>query len=181
MFAWAILTWKLTTRANYDEQERELLLESPDASYVSLPTSSALEQPASAIMQLETHELFDNVAPYQHLAEICSSNGVLAIINQLVETALPAFGTHVDKVSRDRIRLLFLQLLRAGLGNDILGYVEDLILTTYTILAGDRAFRAWVDEPSCLQADPVVSYFLEDEDVLRPQLFDIARQRFPAR
>jgi nuclear pore complex protein Nup188 len=179
MFAWAILTWKLTTRANYDEQERELLLESPDASYVSLPTSSALEQPASAIMQLETHELFDNVAPYQHLAEICSSNGVLAIINQLVETALPAFGTHVDKVSRDRIRLLFLQLLRAGLGNDILGYVEDLILTTYTILAGDRAFRAWVDEPSCLQADPVVSYFLEDEDVLRPQLFDIARQRFP--
>jgi nuclear pore complex protein Nup188 len=179
IFAWAILTWKLTSRANYDEQERELLLESPEASYVTLPTSSALEEPASAIAQLEGHELFENVVPYQNLAEICSRHGVLAIINQLVETAIPALGTHVDRVSRDRIRLLFLQLLRAGVGNDIVGYSEDLIVTTYTILAGNRAFRAWVDEPSSHQADPVVSYFLEDEHVLRPLLLNQARQRYP--
>jgi nuclear pore complex protein Nup188 len=179
MFAWAILTWKLTSRATYDEQERERALESPDASYTSVPAPSPLEDPALAVTRLETHELFDNVVPYQSLAEASSRDGVLAIINQLVETALPAFGTQIDQVTRDRIRLLFLQLIRAGLGNDIVGYSPDLIVTTYTILAGDRAFRAWVDEETSRQADPVVSYFLEDEDVLRPLLLNEARLRYP--
>jgi nuclear pore complex protein Nup188 len=179
IFAWAILTWKLTSRASHEEQERERLLESPDASYVSLPAPSTLEEPALAVTRLETHELFDSAIPYQDLAEASSRDGVLAIVNQLVETALPAFGTCVDQVSRDRIRLLFLQLLRAALGSDIVGYSPDLIVTTYTILAGDRAFRAWVDEDSTRQADPVVSYFLEDEYVLRPLLLNEARLRYP--
>jgi nuclear pore complex protein Nup188 len=179
IFAWAILTWKLTSRSTYDEQERERALESPDASYSSVPTPSTLEEPALAVTRLETHELFDNVVPYQNLAEASSRDGVLAIINQLVETALPAFGTQIDQVTRDRIRLLFLQLIRAGLGSDIVGYSPDLIVTTYTILAGDRAFRAWVDEETSRQADPVVSYFLEDEYVLRPLLLNEARLRYP--
>jgi nuclear pore complex protein Nup188 len=132
-----------------------------------------------AVTRLEAHELFDNVVPYQNLAEASSRDGVLAIINQLVETALPAFGTQIDQVTRDRIRLLFLQLIRAGLGSDIVGYSPDLIVTTYTILAGDRAFRAWVDEETTRQADPVVSYFLEDEYVLRPLLLNEARLRYP--
>jgi nuclear pore complex protein Nup188 len=178
-FAWAIITWKLTSRASYEEQERERLLESPNASYVSLPVPSTLEEPALAITRLESHELFDSVVPYQDLAEASSRDGVLAIVNQLVETALPTLGTHVDQVSRDRIRLLFLQLLRAALGSDIVGYSPDLIVTTYTILAGDRSFRAWVDEDTARQADPVVSYFLEDEYILRPLLLNEARLRYP--
>ncbi|KAF1918338.1 nucleoporin subcomplex protein binding to Pom34-domain-containing protein [Ampelomyces quisqualis] len=179
VFAWAIITWKLTSRASYDEQERERLLESLDASHVSLPAPSPLEEPALAVTRLETHELFDNVLPYQDLAEASSRDGVLGIINQLIEIALPAFGTRVDQISRDRMRLLFLQLLRAGLGSDIVGYSPDLIVTTYTILAGDRAFRTWVDEDAPHQADPVVSYFLEDEYVLRPMLLNEARLRYP--
>tara|TARA_R110002003_G_scaffold138_7_gene12697 strand:+ start:2463 stop:6911 length:4449 start_codon:yes stop_codon:yes gene_type:complete len=179
LFAWAILTWKLTSRASYEEQERERLLEAPSASYVSIPTPSTLEEPALAVTRLDTHELFDNIVPYQCLAEAGCKHGVLAIVTQLVETALPAFGTHVDQVSRDRIRLLFLQLIRAALGSDIAGYSPELIVTTYTILAGDRSFRAWIDEDASRQADPVVSYFLEDEYVLRPLLLDEARLRYP--
>jgi nuclear pore complex protein Nup188 len=179
IFAWAIVTWRLSSQATHDEQERERLLESPDSSYVSLPVASILEEPAQAVTQLETHDLFDNTVPYRNLAEASSQDGVLRIVNQLVETALPAFGTCVDQVSRDRIRLLFLQLLRVALACDIIGYSPDLISTTYTILAGDRIFRAWVDEHGSHQADPVVSYFLEDEHVLRPFLLHSARMRYP--
>jgi nuclear pore complex protein Nup188 len=179
LFAWAILTWKLTSQASQEEQERERLLDSSNVSYVSLPTASVLEEPALAITRLESHELFDSQIPYQHLAEAGSKAGVLAIVNQLVETAMPAFGTYVDQVSRDRIRLLFLQLIRAALGSDVIGYSPDLIVTTYTILSGERAFRPWVDEETCHHSDPVVSFFLEDEYVLRPLLLDEARQRYP--
>ncbi|KAH8722577.1 nucleoporin subcomplex protein binding to Pom34-domain-containing protein [Phaeosphaeriaceae sp. PMI808] len=179
IFAWATLTWKLIGRAGDEEQERERLLELPNASYPSLPTMSALEEPATAVRNLESHEIFDGTAPSQDLAETSSRDGVLGIINQLIETALPAFGTQVDQVSRDRIRLLFLQLLRAALGSNIVSYSPDLIVTTYTILSGDRAFRTWVDEDTFRQADPVVSYFLEDEYILRPLLLNEARLRYP--
>jgi nuclear pore complex protein Nup188 len=178
-FAWAIVIWKLSSQATHDEQEREHFLESPDSSYVSLPGASILEESAQAVTQLETHELFDNTVPYRNLTEASSRDGVLRIVNQMVEIALSAFGTCVDQVSRDRIRLLFLQLLRVALASDIIGYSPELISTTYTILAGDRSFRAWVDEHGSHQADPVVSYFLEDEHVLRPFLLDVARTRSP--
>ncbi|KAF2023746.1 hypothetical protein EK21DRAFT_118468 [Setomelanomma holmii] len=179
LFAWAILTWKLTSRASYEDQERERAIEASSASNVSDPAPSALEEPALAVTRLDSHELFENTVPYQYLAEAGSKDGVLAIVTQLVETALPAFGTYVDQVSRDRIRLLFLQLIRAALGSDIAGYSPDLIVTTYTILAGDRTFRPWVDEDASRQADPVVSYFLEDEYVLRPLLLNEAQLRYP--
>jgi nuclear pore complex protein Nup188 len=179
IFAWAILTWKLTGRASYEEQEQERLLESPNASRTALPAPSAIEESAKAISQLETHELFDNKPPYQELAEVSSTVGVLAIVNQLVEIGLSAFGTSVDQISRDRQRLLYLQLLRAALGSDIVGYSPDLIVAAYTILGGDRTFRNWADKEASHQADPVVSYFLEDEDILRPMLLNEARLRYP--
>ncbi|KAH7385969.1 nucleoporin subcomplex protein binding to Pom34-domain-containing protein [Pyrenochaeta sp. MPI-SDFR-AT-0127] len=178
-FAWAILTWKLTNRASYEEQERERLLESSNGSRTSLPGPSALEDSALAIARLETHELFDNKMPYEELAHVSSAVGVLAIINQLVEIGIPAFGTPIEQISRDRIRLLFLQLLRAALGSDVVEYSPDLIVTTYTILAGDKTFRNWAGVDKKPHADPVVAYFLEDEYVLRPLLLNEARLRYP--
>ena len=178
-FAWAILTWKLTSRATYEDKERENLLESANGSRASLPAPSALEESAQVITRLETHELFDNKMPYEELAQISSAFGVLLIINQFVEISIPAFGTSIDQISRDRIRLLFLQLLRAALGSDIVNYSPDLIVTTYTILAGGRTFRNWVGADDSRQTDPVVAYFLEDEYVLRPLLLNEARLRYP--
>lgn len=178
-FAWAILTWKLTNRASYEEQERERLLEGPGGTGSSSSGPSALEESALAITRLETHELFDNKMPYEELAHVSSAVGVLAIINQLVEIGIPAFGTPIDQITRDRIRLLFLQLLRAALGSDVVEYSPDLIVTTYTILAGDKTFRNWAGAEASPQADPVVAYFLEDEYVLRPLLLNEARLRYP--
>lgn len=179
MFAWAIMTWKLTNRANHEEQERERLLESPDPSQRPLPEPSALEESAMAVGRLEVSELFDGKLPYQELAEASSAAGIMLIIDQLVDTGLTAFGTSVDQISRDRLRLSFLQLLRAALGSEVVGYSPDLIVTAYSILGGDRSFRAWAGKGAISHADPVVSFFLEDEDVLRPLLLNEARLRYP--
>lgn len=179
IFAWAILSWKLTNRASYEEQQREQLLDSSNGSRSSLPAPSPLEEAVSAITRLESHELFQGKMPYEELANASSAVGVLAIINKLVEIGLPAFGTDIDRISRDRVRLLFLQLIRATLGSDIIEYNPELIVTTYTILAGDKTYRSWVDANVSQQSDPVVSYFLEDEYVLRPLLLNEARLRYP--
>ncbi|KAF1349365.1 hypothetical protein EJ07DRAFT_140176 [Lizonia empirigonia] len=179
MFAWAILTWRLTNRASLEEQERENLLESPDAARRPQPEPSAVEESAMIIGRLESSELFDGKIPYQELAEASSAAGVMVIIDQLVETGLSAFGTSVDQISRDRLRLSFLQLLRAALSSEIIVYSPDLIVTAYSILGGDRSFRAWAGKGTVHHADPVVSFFLEDEDVLRPLLLNEARLRYP--
>lgn len=179
MFAWAILTWRLTNRATFEEQERESLLESPDASRRPLPEPSAIEESAMVIGRLEGSELFDGKIPYQELAEASSAAGVMVIIDQLIETGLSGFGTTADQISRDRFRLSFLQLLRAALSSELVVYSPDLIVTAYSILGGDRSFRVWAGKGTVHQADPVVSYFLEDEDVLRPLLLNEARLRYP--
>ncbi|KAL6157865.1 hypothetical protein ACJBU6_03677 [Exserohilum turcicum] len=179
MFAWAIITWKLTSRATYEEQERERLLEASNAPGNTEPEPSSLEEAALVISKLESHELFDGKMPYEELATASSAVGVLAIINQLVETCLPAFGTSIDRISQDRVRLLFLHLVRAAVGSDIVAYSPDLIVTTYTILAGDNTFRRWENGELARHADPIVAYFLEDEYVLRPLLLNEARLRYP--
>ncbi|KNG45782.1 hypothetical protein TW65_07528 [Stemphylium lycopersici] len=179
MFAWAVLTWKLTSRASYEEQERERLLESSNGAANPEPETSPLEEAAMTVARLENHELFDGKMPYEELATFSSAVGVLAIINQLVETSLPAFGTSIDRISQDRIRLLFLHLVRAAVGSDIVAYSPDLIVTTYTILAGDNTFRRWENGEASRHADPIVAYFLEDEYVLRPMLLNEARLRYP--
>jgi nuclear pore complex protein Nup188 len=176
-FAWAILTWKLTNRGSFEEQQRERLIES--SSMNPEPEGSAIEKAASAVIQLESHELFNGTRPYEELASFCSAVGVLAIINQLVEISLPAFGTSIDQISQDRIRLLFLQLVRAALSSDIVAYTDGLIVATYTILAGDNTFRRWENGAKSRHSDPVVAYFLEDEYVLRPLLLHEARLRYP--
>lgn len=179
MFAWALLTWRLTSVASHEEQERELLLEAPGNSYMADRGKTPVEGSAQAVAELANHEWFDSKMPFQDLAEASSEDGVLVIVGQLLEVALPAFGTHVDQISRDRMRLIFLQLIRAALNSEVVGYVPDIIITTLTILAGDRTFRTWADGDDSRHADPIVSYFLEDEHVLRPALLRQARMRYP--
>ena len=178
MFAWAILTWKLTNRATFEEQQRSNLLDSPDATGGPQSEPSAIEESAMVIGRLESTELFDGKLPFQELAEASSAAGIMMIVDQLVETGLSAFGTSVDQISRDRLRLSFLQLLRAALGGDVVVYSPELIVAAYSILGGDRTFRAWAGKGT-VHADPVVSFFLEDEDVLRPLLLNEARLRYP--
>lgn len=179
MFAWAVITWRLTEQSSYEEIDRERLLESPDAGNLSSPGQTPIEEAVWAMNGLETHDFFNNERPYHNLANAADKQSVLAIVRQFVELALAILGTHVDQISRDRTRLLFLQLLRVALATATLQYSEELFYTAHMMLAGDRTFRAWVDEEGSRHADPVISYFLEDEDVLRPALLDQISVRFP--
>lgn len=131
------------------------------------------------LSRLEGSEMFDGKHPHGELAEASAAAGIMPIIDQLVDTGLTAFGTSVDQISRDRLRLSFLQVLRAALGSSVVLYMPEVIVTAYSILGGDRSFRAWAGKGSFHQADPVVSFFLEDEDVLRPLLLEEARLRYP--
>lgn len=174
-FAWAIIIWRLTSQASVLEEGRELLLDSTPGSTRSLPPPSALEE---AVLPLSRWESGDQT-PFQDLAEACSEHGVLRLIAQLLTIGMAGFGTVVDQVSRDRFRLLFLQLLRAAMSGGILQYSPDLIVSAHTIMTGDRTFQNWTSPEAPRYADPIVSFCLEDETVLRPLLLDEARQRYP--
>jgi len=178
LFAWSLIAWRLVNQGSFEEEARTRLLDTPNASQMALPAPSGIEQSATALADLETHELFDNTRPYTRLIQAANPH-FAPLIQSFIGIALDAYGTHVDQVSRDRIRLLFLQVLRAAMDANLSDYNSDLATAVCAILAGDRSFRAWVDEDVSRQIDPIVSYFLEDEEILRPYILEEARMRFP--
>ncbi|KAF2851837.1 nucleoporin-like protein [Plenodomus tracheiphilus IPT5] len=179
ILAWGILTFAATDRASDEEQERERLLEFNQTSQDPSPTQLALEECALAIRGMNDPDLFNDKPPYETITLATIDLDVFGTVAQFTEIGVPAFGTDIDRVSRDRLRLLFLQLIRVTIGSNIVAYCDELVVSTCTILAGDKTFRNWVDTDASEQSDPVVSYFLEDEDVLRPTLLDYSRLRYP--
>lgn len=177
MFAWSIIAWRLSSQGNAEENARERLIDAPNGSQVSQPPPSGIERSAVVIADLETHDLFDNIRPYRSLADAAGPQFV-PLVQQFTDIAVTAFGTHVDQVSRDRIRLIFLQVLRAAMDAGVSDYSAEMVTAICAILEGGRNFRTWVDEGVSRQIDPIVSYFLEDEEILRSVLDD-ARIRFP--
>ncbi|KAF2005779.1 hypothetical protein P154DRAFT_616189 [Amniculicola lignicola CBS 123094] len=176
-FAWAIIGWRLTEQATALEREREHQIESGTGG--NTYGTSPLEEATMALNSPGDANLFNGKPPPQDIAETCSEFGVMSIIATLVELGMSAFGTAIDQISRDRFRLLFLQLIRASLGTGIVAYSPELISVTHTILTGDRTFRQWSETDTQRHADPVVSYFLKDETILRPELLEEARLRYP--
>ncbi|ORY14414.1 nucleoporin subcomplex protein binding to Pom34-domain-containing protein [Clohesyomyces aquaticus] len=176
-FAWAVITWRLTAQATALEHERELGIENGSAGPST--SSSPLEEAVLALTKLEGQDLFNRRIPSQDLAEVCSDHRVLELIAQMVNTAMSAFGTSIDRISRDRIRLLCLQPIRAGLASEIIAYSDELVHSALTILAGEKSGRRWFDQDPGNHTDPVTSYFLADKDVLRFAVLDEAQYRFP--
>lgn len=181
IFAWAMITDKLRVIACRDEQDRERLLDSEQGSDNPAAGLSALEEAANVLSSPdhEIADIFGENIPSKTLANAGAEMGVLEIINQFVEIGLPAFGTCVDEIIRDRIRLLFLQLIRAFVDSDFYAYSPESIITTYTILSGENTFRNWADGKMVNHSDPAVSFFLEDEYALRPLLLNETRLRYP--
>lgn len=174
-FAWAVLLERLNAHATFLEEERDRRLDSVSSSRLTLPAPSALEEAILPLTRQDTGEK----SPVETIVQAATSFGVLRIIAQLLEVGMAGFGTIVDRISRDRFRLIYLQLIRAGIGDGSLGYTPDLIILAHTVLAGDRTFHSWTAEDAPQHANPVVSFCLEDESVLRPALLDEARQRYP--
>ncbi|KAF2185728.1 hypothetical protein K469DRAFT_631610 [Zopfia rhizophila CBS 207.26] len=178
-FAWSIITWKLTGEASAIEQERDQQLLNDTGSRDSAHPHTALEEAVQFLARCESNDFFDKKIPSQDLAETCASFGILELITQLVSLGMSAYGTRVDRISRDRLRLLHLQVISAGLSSGIVTYSTELIFAAHAILAGNRTFWAWVDSDTDLQADPVVSMFLQDDAVLRPALLGESQLRYP--
>ncbi|KAI8943227.1 hypothetical protein NX059_001249 [Plenodomus lindquistii] len=179
ILAWGILLYILTGRASEEEQERERLLESqPSISQNPAPTQLALEECALAIRGLDG-TLFSEQVTYEALASHALDLGAIGTVAQFAEICVPAFGTDIDRISRDRLRLLYLQLIKITVGSNVVSYCDEIVTSSCTLLAGEKTFRNWVDSDASQQFDPVVAYLLEDEDVLRPSLLDHSRLRYP--
>jgi len=176
-FVWAILTWRLAAHAALldEERERHLTLESAHGSGGSLPPPSRLEE---SILPLARSGEGDST-PFQDLATACSNFGVLRLTAQLLSVAMAGYGTLVDRISRDRFRLLFLQLIRAGLSSGMLEYSPDMIVLAHTIMIGDRTSRSWTAPDAPRHADPIVAFCQEDSTILQPLLIEEARLRYP--
>ncbi|KAF2678688.1 hypothetical protein K458DRAFT_348101 [Lentithecium fluviatile CBS 122367] len=174
-FVWAIITWRLATQARFLEEDRDRLLESAPTSGRSLPPPSTLEDAILPLTRLGEGES----SPFEDLATACSNFGVLRMTAQLLGIAMAGFGTLVDRISRDRFRQLFLQLVRAGLSGGALEYSPDLIVLAHIIMIGDRTSRSWTAPDAPRHADPIVSFCLEDTNVLRPALIEEAQLRYP--
>ncbi|KAF2652752.1 hypothetical protein K491DRAFT_780808 [Lophiostoma macrostomum CBS 122681] len=178
-FAWAIITWRLTTAATLAEETRQAQIDNGYGSRASLSTPSPLEDAVVAIARFEGSDLFDKKTPYLDLAESCANFGVLDLITHIINMGMNAFGSKIDQISRDEFRFLLLQLVRSAMSSDIIDYAPELIVCVHSIMSGDRTFRQWVDNDENLHADPVTAFCLEDEAILRPLLIDAARRRYP--
>ncbi|KAF2709998.1 hypothetical protein K504DRAFT_404782 [Pleomassaria siparia CBS 279.74] len=176
-FAWAMITWRLQSQANALEADQDRLLEDRPGSRGSIAPPTTFDEAALALARLEGNDLFDKQAPWQNLAESCSAFGVCQLMVQLVDLGMSAFGTPVDQISRDRFRLLLLQLLRAALGSGLVDYCPDLVRSAHAILTGDKTFRNWTSEAR-LYADPIVTMFREDI-ILSTMILNEARDRYP--
>jgi nuclear pore complex protein Nup188 len=174
-FAWAIITWRLTAHARLLEEDRDRVLESAPTSSRSLPPPSMLEEAILPLSRLGDGES----SPFQDLGTACSNCSVLNLTAQLLSIAMAGFGTLVDRISRDRFRLLYLQLIRAGLSGGTLEYSPDLIVLAHTIMIGDRSSRSWTASDGPRHADPIISFCLEDDSILRPLLIEEAQLRYP--
>ncbi|KAF1962309.1 nucleoporin-like protein, partial [Byssothecium circinans] len=174
--AWALLTWQLSRLAFTLQEDRELLNDNEPGQSVSIPTPHPLEEAILPVARLAESE---GSTPFGQLAETCVEHGVLRIITQFLEVGMAGFGTAVDRISRDRFRLLYLQIIRAGLESETLDYTPDLIIAVHTIMIGDRTFQNWVAKDTPRQADPIASFCFADKDILLPRLINEASSRYP--
>ncbi|KAF2014773.1 hypothetical protein BU24DRAFT_392931 [Aaosphaeria arxii CBS 175.79] len=177
-YAWALLLNHIFQEAQILEQARQHDIDNGPGHKDSVPKLSLIEEAASAVANLETSDLFNRRRPFEDLLISCAELNTIEIANQLICLGISVFGTKVDQISLDRFRLLFLQLIRAGLASSTLTYTPDVVNATHTILTGERSFRRWTRPHAALHADPIVSYCVNDP-FLRSCLLDVARGRYP--
>lgn len=169
-FAWSVITFRLTAESG------GLALEgNSDSLQQQTPLADAMHY----LTRVQENEFFGKKMPYAALAEACSNHNVFDLIAQLIKVGMSAFGTNVDRITRDRMRVHQLDLLQASLASEVVTYSPEIILVAHTILAGNRTFWDWVDNTDESHADPITSIFLQDRAVLRPALLGEAQLRYP--
>jgi nuclear pore complex protein Nup188 len=170
-FAWSVITFRLTAQAGGLSQEGNY----PDSLQQQTPLADAVQY----LTRSQETEFFGKSIPYEVLAEQCSAHNVFDLIAQLIKVGMSAFGTNVDRITRDRMRINKLEFIQASLASEVVMYSPEIILVAHTILAGNRTFWDWVENTDESHADPITSVFLQDTAVLRPALFGEAQLRYP--
>ncbi|KAF2203224.1 hypothetical protein GQ43DRAFT_479228 [Delitschia confertaspora ATCC 74209] len=172
-FSWSVITYRLAAQIAAISQEREEQGEEKDPAHLQ-----PIEYAVQGLERCQGNEFFGQNLAYAVLAEMCSNHNIFDLVTQLVSVAMSVWGTDVDKISRDGMRRIHMQLIRASLGSEVVTYSPEIIGAACTILNGNRTSWAWVDTAE-VQADPITSYFLKDTAVLRPALLGEAQLRYP--
>lgn len=176
-FAWSSILYRITLHGHQIEQNREHQLDSAaPGSRMSLPAPSQLEEAALHIKRLDASE----TPVFASLAEKCVSHDILGIMAGLLRTGMAALGTSIDQVSRDKFRLLDVQVIRAALYADAIDFSHDgLVDLVHQILVGERSAHIWsaYDAPRHID-DPVVTFVREDP-ILRQKLLESAKIYYP--
>ena len=169
VLAWAFIIFRLAHHARSVEEARNRQLESAaPGSRTSLPALSQLEEAVLHIAQYDTSE----TPVFAMLASGCLNQGVFDVMENLLRVGMTELGSSVDRVSRDKFRLLYMQVIRAAMSADAIDFSHDgLVHFAHQILVGERTAHNWsaLDAPRHID-DPVVTFVREDHAVLRDRL-----------
>jgi nuclear pore complex protein Nup188 len=177
IFAWASIVWRLMMHVRFVDEDRERQLESAaPGSRMSLPAPSQLEEAVLHMSRFDANE----PALYVRLAEACILHEVLDVMAVLFRPGMIALGSSIDRVSRDKLRLLYVQVVRAAMDADAIDFSQDgLVDLVHQILVGERTAHNWSAYDAPRQIDDPVVTFVRADHVLREKLLKTAQIYYP--
>ena len=170
--AWSVVAFSARNAFVQDDDEIAGLITGVDDDTALADVVEFLTGPLSA-------DSFDGKTPAHALAEACSNQRVFDVVEQLVDLGTSVMASNVDCMSRDRMRLLILDLVRASLSSGLVPYGPEVIMTTHAVASAALTYWKWVDNDSQIDEDPVMARLLSDNQVLRPCLLEEAQSRCP--
>lgn len=177
LFAWSSILFRLTLHSyRVDEQRDRQLALAPPGSRTSLPAPSQLEEAALHVRRLDRGDK----PIFEELCTHCITQDVFGIMAGLLHIGMTALGSAIDKVSRDKFRLLDVQVIRTALYADAIDFSHDgVVELVHQLLVGERSAHNWSahDAPRHVD-DPVVSFVRNDPE-LRDKLLESARIYYP--
>lgn len=175
-FAWASIAWRLLFYLKTVDEARDREQESAGNERLPLPAPTRLEEAVLHLSRSDTNE-----SPiYSKLAAACINQDVLPIMGKLLAICMSDFGSDVDRISRDRFRMLYLHVIRAPLAAEGIDFTQGgLVELAYQILLGERNQQDWIARDGH-SADPVVKYVRDDRAVLKKKLLESADSYYPS-
>ena len=175
-FAWASIAWRLLYYLKDLDEIRDRQLEAAQNERLSLPAPSRLEEAVIHLSRSDTNE-----SPiFSTLAGICINQDVLSIMGTLLGISMTDFGSDIDRISRDRFRLLYLHVIRATLAAEGIDFTQaGLIELAHQILLGERNQQDWIARDAHI-TDPVVKFVRGDQAILRSKLLESADSYYPS-
>ncbi|KAK5017149.1 hypothetical protein LTR39_001705, partial [Cryomyces antarcticus] len=189
LFAWSIIAQTLRSVVSDGRAERDHLVAGPEfmedggSSNKETPRQLSIQGTATRLNRLE--EVLEAITdtpleedPIEFMA-ISAVNGsrVYEVIAALSETLASSSDTVMDYDIGLRARLGMLELIRTSL--PLTRYGPDILLATLAVLDGDPGSRDVHNERTSTALSSPVDVFLQDTEVLVPQLLQQSQLRCP--